>query len=274
MFCKNCGNSLEEGAKYCGICGSKVNSEKEEGGQKKKSKKKTTFFIGLSIALVTVLAAGCLILAMTIKNQELETITIKDIMSNKKGNSSGSGKSEPDVQDEKLLSGKYYATIKIKDYGSLEVELDADTAPITVTNFVKLVQEHFYDGLTFHRVMDGFIIQGGDPLGNGKGGSDTKIKGEFENNGVQNSLSHTRGAVSMARMSDYDSATSQFFIVQSDSTSLDGDYAVFGYVKEGMEIVDRICRDIKPIDDNGTVPKARQPVIESVVIKNNGSEEN
>lgn len=204
-------------------------------------------------------------MAMTIKNRELETVTIKDIMSDKADNGLVSGKS--DVGTEKLLSGKYYATMKIKDYGSLEMELDADAASITVTNFVKLVEEHFYDGLTFHRVMDGFIIQGGDPLGNGKGGSDTTIKGEFENNGVQNSLSHTRGAVSMARMSDYDSATSQFFIVQSDSIFLDGDYAVFGYVKEGMEIVDQICQDINPIDDNGTVPKDRQPIIESIVME-------
>lgn len=272
MFCKNCGNKLEEGDKFCGVCGAKVNVDnKEKGGQKNKSIKKTTFFISLSIAVVTVLAAGCLIMAMAIKNRELETVTIKDIMSDKTDDSLGTGESKSDGLAEKLLSGKYYATMKIKDYGSLEMELDADAAPIAVTNFVKLVEEHFYDGLTFHRVMNGFIIQGGDPLGNGKGGSDTKIKGEFEHNGVKNPLSHIRGAVSMARMSDYDSATSQFFIVQSDSTSLDGDYAVFGYVKEGMGIVDQICQDIKPIDDKGMVPKDRQPVIESIVMKNENS---
>lgn len=268
MFCKNCGNKLEEGDKFCGICGFKVNPDNEED-QKQKSKNKTVLFTSLSVVVVSALAAGCWIAAMTIKNRELEAVTIKDIMSDKADNGLEAGKTDAEV--EKMLNGKYYVTMKIKDYGSLEIELDADAAPITVTNFVKLVEEHFYDRLTFHRVIDGFIIQGGDPLGNGKGGSDTKIKGEFEHNGVKNTLSHTRGAVSMARMSEYDSATSQFFIVQSDSTFLDGDYAVFGCVKEGMEIVDQICQDIKPIDNNGTVPKDRQPVIESIVMKNEDS---
>ena len=124
----------------------------------------------------------------------------------------------------------------------------------------------FYDGLTFHRIIDGFMIQGGDPLGNGTGGADENIKGEFAQNGVENSISHVRGTISMARSQEYDSASSQFFIVQSDSTYLDGQYAGFGTVTEGMEIVDKICQDIPVQDNNGTVSPDDQPVIESITV--------
>lgn len=168
--------------------------------------------------------------------------------------------------DDKMLSGKINAEINIKDYGVIKLELDADSAPITVTNFVNLVNDKFYDGLTFHRIIDGFMIQGGDPLGNGTGGSEKTIKGEFKNNGVENNISHTRGTISMARSQANDSASSQFFIVQSDSTFLDGSYAGFGHVTSGMEIVDKICKDTKTKDDNGTVKKENQPVIESIKI--------
>ena len=168
--------------------------------------------------------------------------------------------------DDKMLSGKINAEINIKDYGVIKLELDADSAPITVTNFVNLVNDKFYDGLTFHRIIDGFMIQGGDPLGNGTGGSKKTIKGEFKNNGVENNISHTRGTISMARSQANDSASSQFFIVQSDSTFLDGSYAGFGHVTSGMEIVDKICKDTKIEDDNGTVKKENQPVIESIKI--------
>ncbi len=168
--------------------------------------------------------------------------------------------------DDKMLSGKINAEINIKDYGVIKLELDAESAPITVTNFVNLVNDKFYDGLTFHRIIDGFMIQGGDPLGNGTGGSDKTIKGEFKNNGVENNISHTRGTISMARSQANDSASSQFFIVQSDSTFLDGSYAGFGHVTSGMEIVDKICKDTKTEDDNGTVEKENQPVIESIKI--------
>lgn len=168
--------------------------------------------------------------------------------------------------DDKMLSGKINAEINIKDYGVIKLELDADSAPITVTNFVNLVNDKFYDGLTFHRIIDGFMIQGGDPLGNGTGGSEKTIKGEFKNNGIENNISHTRGTISMARSQANDSASSQFFIVQSDSTFLDGSYAGFGHVTSGMEIVDKICKDTKTEDDNGTVEKENQPVIESIKI--------
>ena len=159
---------------------------------------------------------------------------------------------------------KHHAKIKVKNYGTIEVELDGATAPITVANFIKLVNEKFYDGLTFHRIISGFMIQGGDPLGNGTGGSDETIKGEFSSNGVENNISHKRGVISMARSSDPDSASSQFFIVQSDSTHLDGDYAAFGHVTSGMDIVDQICKDAKPTDGNGTIAKDQQPVIDSI----------
>ena len=161
--------------------------------------------------------------------------------------------------------GTHHAEIDIQDYGTITVELDGDAAPITVENFLKLAKEGFYDGLTFHRIIDGFMIQGGDPEGTGMGGSDETIKGEFSANGVENNLSHTRGAISMARNNvSMDSASSQFFIVQSDSTFLDGQYACFGYVTSGMDIVDQICKDAQPTDGNGTIPAAEQPVITAV----------
>ena len=160
--------------------------------------------------------------------------------------------------------GKHHAKIKVKDYGTIEVELDGDTAPITVANFIKLVNEKFYDGLTFHRIMSGFMIQGGDPLGNGTGGSDETIKGEFSSNGVENNISHKRGVISMARSSDPDSASSQFFSLHQDSTSLAGEYAAVGKVTKGMKVVDKICEDATPTDGNGTIEKADQPVIESI----------
>ncbi len=167
---------------------------------------------------------------------------------------------------EELLSGTHHAEIQVKDYGTITVELDADTAPITVTNFVNLAKDGFYDNLTFHRIMDGFMIQGGDPNGDGTGGADQTIKGEFSSNGVENEISHTRGTISMARAQDPDSASSQFFIVQEDSDYLDGDYAAFGHVTSGMEIVDQICKDVPVEDDNGTVKAENQPVIEKITI--------
>ena len=156
--------------------------------------------------------------------------------------------------------------IRVRDYGTITLELYPDVAPLTVDNFVKLCNEGFYDGLTFHRVMSGFMIQGGDPQGNGTGGSDETIKGEFAANGVKNELSHKRGVISMARAKSPDSASSQFFIVHQDSEFLDGSYAAFGAVTEGIEVVDAICENTPVIDNNGTVPSEYQPVIESIKI--------
>ena len=175
-------------------------------------------------------------------------------------------KSEASAGDADLLSGLHYAEIEVEDYGVISLELDADTAPITVTNFVNLAKDGFYDGLTFHRIIDGFMIQGGDPLGNGTGGSDETIKGEFSDNGVENDISHVRGTISMARSSDPDSASSQFFIVHQDSTYLDGQYAAFGHVTDGMDVVDAICEDTPVQDGNGTVAAEDQPVITSITI--------
>lgn len=165
------------------------------------------------------------------------------------------------------MKDTYNVVITVRDYGDIELVLDAETAPITVNNFINLVKSGFYDGLTFHRIIKGFMIQGGDPLGTGMGGSDAKIKGEFNNNGVKNDISHVRGVISMARNGyDMNSASSQFFIVHQDSTFLDGDYAAFGHVIKGMEIVDKIANDAKPIDDNGKIPTENQPVIETIKI--------
>ena len=160
------------------------------------------------------------------------------------------------------------AEIVIHDYGTITLELYPDVAPITVENFCSLAESGFYDGLTIHRVQSGFVIQGGDPNGNGTGGSEKTIKGEFLANGVNNTLSHTRGVISMARSGkDYNSASSQFFIVHQDNPeSLDGLYAGFGKVTDGMEIVDAICA-VTPITDSmGSVPASFQPVIETVKI--------
>lgn len=165
----------------------------------------------------------------------------------------------------KYLLGKVQIEMEIQNYGTIVLELDADVAPITVTNFVDLVEQGFYDGLTFHRVIEGFMIQGGDPTGTGLGGSSKKIEGEFLANGVKNTISHKRGVISMARSeSDYDSASSQFFIVQQDSLYLDGKYASFGKVTSGMEIVDKIAEDVQVEDDDGTVASENQPVITKV----------
>ena len=156
--------------------------------------------------------------------------------------------------------------IEMENGGKIHLELYPDVAPVSVENFVKLVKAGFYDGLTFHRIMEGFMMQGGDPAGNGTGGSDTKIPGEFAANGYENPLSHTRGAISMARSSDYNSASSQFFIVHEDSPFLDGQYAAFGYVTDGMDVVDQIAESTPVVDGNGTVLAANQPVINSIKI--------
>ena len=166
------------------------------------------------------------------------------------------------------LSGKtYIADITVEGYGTITVELDSKAAPKTVENFVSLAKDGFYDGLTFHRIISGFMIQGGDPNGNGTGGSGKNIVGEFSSNGYENNLKHVRGVISMARSKAPDSASSQFFIMHQDAPHLDGDYAAFGKVTSGMEIVDAICNDAQPSDRNGTIPAGQQPVITSIVIR-------
>lgn len=161
-------------------------------------------------------------------------------------------------------AGKHHVEIEVQDYGTIAVELDGDAAPITVQNFMDLANDGFYDGLTFHRIIAGFMMQGGDPNGNGTGGSENTIKGEFSSNGVENTLSHTRGAISMARSQNPDSASSQFFICHADSNFLDGQYACFGYVTDGMDVVDAVCETAQPTDGNGTIPADQQPVITAI----------
>lgn len=170
----------------------------------------------------------------------------------------------PAANEESQGVGTHHAEIEIQDYGTITVELDGDAAPITVQNFMDLANAGFYDGLTFHRIIAGFMMQGGDPNGNGTGGSENTIKGEFSANGVENPLSHTRGAISMARAQAPDSASSQFFICHADSTFLDGQYACFGYVTDGMDVVDAVCEAAQPTDDNGTISADQQPVITAI----------
>ncbi len=164
------------------------------------------------------------------------------------------------------MTGLHHVKMEVKEYGTIELELDADVAPITVTNFIDLANSGFYDGLTFHRVYKGFMIQGGDPDGNGTGGSPNTIKGEFSANGVNNTISHKRGVISMARSQKYDSASSQFFIVHQDSTFLDGEYAAFGHVTSGIEVVDKICDETITMADGESVAPENQPVITKVTV--------
>ena len=211
----------------------------------------------LMVALLSLCLTGC---GDTRENADKSTAktTKKESFAEKK---------DADTSNSQYLTGKHHAEIVIAEYGKLELELDADVVPITVTNFVNLAKKGFYNGLTFHRIMSGFMIQGGDPNGDGTGGSEETIKGEFKSNGIENTMSHKRGVISMARtQNDPDSASSQFFIVQADSDFLDGDYAAFGKVTAGMDIVDKICQSVQPIDNNGTVPADQQPKITAIKV--------
>lgn len=169
--------------------------------------------------------------------------------------------------DDPYATGVHHARIEVEGYGTIEVTLNANVAPIAVSNFCHLAEEGFYDGLTFHRVVPGFVVQGGDPAGDGTGGSDATIKGEFSDNGVENSIPHVRGTISMARSSDPDSASSQFFICVDTASSLDGQYAAFGNVTSGMEVVDAICAEVPVADEaSGLVAADDQPVISTIEI--------
>lgn len=164
------------------------------------------------------------------------------------------------AEPSELLSGKYSVRIEIENYGDIVLELDADSAPISVTNFMKLVNEDFYSGLTFHRIINGFMMQGGES----KEKKAANIKGEFSANGIDNPIRHERGVISMARANDPNSADSQFFICHQDSFFLDGQYAAFGHVVSGMDVVDRICEEAIVVDNNGTVLPDNQPVIKGI----------
>lgn len=160
------------------------------------------------------------------------------------------------------------ATIKVKDYGTIQLELYPEVAPNTVNNFISLSNSGFYDGLTFHRVIKGFMIQGGDPEGVGTGGPGYSIVGEFTSNGFANSLKHTKGVISMARSSNPDSAGSQFFIMSADAPHLDGEYAAFGKVISGIEVVEKI----ENVNTNSSDKPKEDVVIESVTVDTKGVE--
>lgn len=197
----------------------------------------------ISIILVVLLVTtGC------VKNKEEKS----DNMNNKKEtevinhiDDFKSSSKELDYKEVKDVTN--FAEIKTNQ-GNMIIELYPDVAPITVANFQQLVSEKFYDGIIFHRVISGFMIQGGDPKGTGYGGSKNTIKGEFSSNGVENNLKHTRGVISMARSTMPDSASSQFFIMHADAPHLDGDYAAFGKVIAGYDVIDKIAA--VQVDDN------------------------
>lgn len=234
-----------------------------EGTQEKKSWfAKPYVLAGGGVLLLAVIWAIAFLVSGPEKGEGKGSFTT----SQENGSESEKTEKEEVVLDAIEEGKEYTAQIDIQDYGTIKVALDAEAAPITVNNFVKLANSDFYNGLTFHRIMKGFMMQGGDPKGNGTGGSKENITGEFSLNGYDNKLSHTRGAISMARSENYDSASSQFFIVHEDSTFLDGQYAVFGYVTEGIEVVDAVCKAAKPTDDNGTIKAKKQPIIKSITI--------
>ena len=164
---------------------------------------------------------------------------------------------EEDTTETAEAIGYYYVDMVVEGYGTVKLKLDGNAAPITVANFVKLVNKGFYNGLTFHRVISGFMIQGGDPNGDGTGGSGESIFGEFSANGYDNPIKHEKGVISMARRGDdNNSATSQFFIcnaTNSSVSSLDGQYAAFGYVIEGIELIDLITYETAPGYNNGVI---------------------
>lgn len=186
---------------------------------------------------------------------------------------SGCGTSGPDENEDAStanevdidLENPTIVTMTMENGGDVVMELYPDVAPKTVENFVKLASDGFYNGLTFHRVIPGFMIQGGDPDGNGTGGPDHSVEGEFSSNGFENDLSHERGVVSMARSQDPDSAGSQFFIVVEDSTFLDGDYAAFGKVTEGMDVVDEIVS--VETGSNDKPVEGQEQVIETITVQ-------
>ena len=168
------------------------------------------------------------------------------------GNESQTETAEPaESQTDDVLPLRH-VEITIKDYGTVKLELDPNEAPVSVENFINLASEGFYDGLTFHRIMDGFMIQGGADMS----ANLQPIVGEFASNGYENNISHTEGVISMARTQDPNSATSQFFITVADDTFLDGNYAAFGRVTEGLDICKKIAKDAQPTDDNGTIPSS------------------
>lgn len=220
-------------------------------------------FMGLSLSALSALTlAACGGSSQSSSASSSSSSTSSDTSSAEAGHITASG-TLTTPYDEGYSSGLHHATIVVKDYGTIKVELDADTAPVTVSNFAHLANQGFYDGLKFHRIMKDFMVQGGDPKGDGTGGSDVNIIGEFSANGKKNDIKHERGVISMARSSSNNSASSQFFIMHKTTASLDGQYAAFGHVTEGMDVVDKLA-EVPATDDNGTVAEENKPIIESI----------
>lgn len=220
-------------------------------------------FMGLSLSALSALTlAACGGSSQSSSASSSSSSAPSDTSSAEAGHITASG-TLTTPYDEGYSSGLHHATIVVKDYGTIKVELDADTAPVTVSNFAHLANQGFYDGLKFHRIMKDFMVQGGDPKGDGTGGSDVNIIGEFSANGKKNDIKHERGVISMARSSSNNSASSQFFIMHKTTASLDGQYAAFGHVTEGMDVVDKLA-EVPATDDNGTVAEENKPIIESI----------
>lgn len=259
-----------------------IDSACEPIRSKRRKKAAAVFAVCVCVIMIASVAAGLAIMNFVQTSDEEAVSSAADAVSSaaETVNDTAASALSSDPQVSEASSGSeespavavvenpsYYADIAIENYGTITVALDGTSAPETVDNFVSLAESGFYNGLTFHRIMEGFMMQGGDPNGDGTGGSDSTIHGEFTDNGFENNLSNTRGAIAMARSEDYDSASSQFFIVQEDSTHLDGQYAVFGYVTQGMDVVDAVCEAAQPTDDNGTIPAEEQPVITSITVR-------
>ncbi len=207
----------------------------------------------LMIAFVSVIASGC---GSKLKNNEDESGSGSEgkVESSPSAASESSPENKSNVKHPKVQ-------IEMEDGGKMVLELYPEYAPETVANFVQLTENGFYDGLTFHRIVKGFMIQGGDPDGDGVGGSDKAIKGEFSSNGFsQNTLKHTKGVISMARTNDPNSATSQFFIVHGDASSLDGEYAAFGKLIEGEATLDKIADTPVGLNSRGEMSAPQKKV--------------
>lgn len=231
----------------------KANLHGQRKGKNRETANKTLQKRGVFAALALLLVAGVVVtLCLTLgKKDEVQV---------------GKGASLAATEYKYTGHSLRKAEITVKNYGVIQVVLDETVAPLTVANFISLAEQGFYDGLTFHRVMEGFMIQGGDPKGDGTGGPGYTISGEFSANGIENDLRHLRGVLSMARANGYDTGGSQFFIMQETSPWLDGKYAAFGWVTAGMSIVDDIAKKTPVTDRNGTVRTEKQPIITSIRI--------
>lgn len=273
MNCKQCGRPMGKKG-YCAVCDQPKQKTAKQGVPR-------SFYIILAVILTLVIIVAVTFFVIRSRSDDdkpkSSTTTTTRVDTNKKddgttvrtfGESTLFGASGS--YDSATITGTYRIEIEVEGFGTIPLDLDADAAPITVANFLNLIESGFYDGLTFHRVQEGFMMQGGDPLGTGMGGSDNKITGEFSANGFENAISHTEGTISMARSSANDSASSQFFICDADCTFLDGSYAAFGHVVEdGMDVVHDICAYASSCDRNGNAvftDEADQPVIVSIRI--------